>query len=182
MARAVVDDMRAFEQLMRRYQTPLFAYLRRMLGAPSDAEDVFQETFLRVYNHRRRFRASAPFRPWLYRIATNLCKDRLRYRRRHPAISLETPQHADERAVGERLADQTSSPELAARRNELALRLQAAIDDLPVKQRTVFLLARYDGMPYEEIARVLRIPLGTVKSRMNTATQYLMDRLGEFRP
>ena len=84
-------DTAAFALLVKRYEQPLFRYLRRMLGNTPDAEDMFQETFLRVHQHLGRYRDNAPFRPWLYRIATNLCRDRLRYRRRHPMLALDAP-------------------------------------------------------------------------------------------
>jgi RNA polymerase sigma factor (sigma-70 family) len=77
----------AFETLVKRYEMPLFNYIRRMVGSATDAEDLFQETFLRVHTHLGSFRATARFRPWVYRIATNLCKDHLRYQRRHAHVS-----------------------------------------------------------------------------------------------
>ena len=91
MRRAAHGDEDAFALLVRRYESPLYGYLRRMLGNGADAEDAFQETFLRVHQHRSRYRQGAPFRPWLYQIATNLCRDRLRSRRRHPQVSLDAP-------------------------------------------------------------------------------------------
>ena len=183
MSRAAFDDMRALELLVRRYQGPLFAYVRRILGNASDAEDVFQETFLRVHTHRKRFRTTGKFRPWVYCIATNLCNDRLRYRQRHPVASLDTASGSEhDRTLEDTVANGKPGPDDMARRGELAARLELAVNALPVKQRMVFLMARYDGMPYDEIAGVLGLPVGTVKSRMNAATQFLMDRLSEFKP
>ncbi len=184
MRRAACGDEDAFAVLVRRYESPLYGYLRRMLGNSADAEDAFQETFLRVYQHRSRYRHGAPFRPWLYQIATNLCRDRLRSRRRHPQMSLDAPagQDADGPAPLDRAADGHADPAQAARRAEATARLERALDELPGKQKAVFLMARYDGMPYDEIARSLQVPVGTVKSRMNKAVHYLMQAVRDIWP
>lgn len=176
-----LNDEAAFERLVGRYEHRLFNYARRILGNASDAEDVFQETFLRVYAHRKRFRRGAPFRPWVYRIATNLCKDVLRKRKRRRVVSLDTPSTRDDDSagLGERMASSAPDPAVAAQGAETAARLARAVEALPLKQRTVFVMARYDNLPYAEIAKALKIPLGTVKSRMNTAVNTLMNALRE---
>ncbi len=172
----------AFEALIRRYEKPLYNYIRRMVSNVPDAEDLFQETFLRVYKHLDRFRTDAVFRPWLYRIATNACRDHLRRRRRRPTVSLDAPGRADGIPLVDRTASPKAGPSQLAGESELAERLGAAVDALSVKHRAVFLMARYDGMPYDEIARVLRIPVGTVKSRMNKAVRVLLTELEEVAP
>lgn len=174
----------AFECLVRRYESPLFNYACRILDNREDARDVFQETFLRVYRHRARYRRGAPVRPWIYRIATNLCRDRLRARRRRPAMSLDAPvsSNTDSKPLRETLADSHSNPAADARARETEERLRTAIQKLPIKQRSVFLMARYQDMPYNEIARALFVPVGTVKSRMNKAVRFLMDELKDFAP
>jgi RNA polymerase sigma-70 factor (ECF subfamily) len=177
MARVCAGDGEALARLVKRYEGPLYGYLRRMVGNAEDAEDLFQETFLRVHARSQSFRGGATFRPWLYRIATNVARDRLRYRRRHPVEPLEPKAE-----IGEVIADRHAGPAERTENAELAERLAAAVAELPVKHRAVFLMARYDGMAYEEIARALRVPVGTVKSRMNKAAGFLMDRLKEFRP
>lgn len=174
-------DAQAFAQLMRRYERPLFNYLARMLGNGAEAEDMFQETFLRVHTHLDRFREGAPFRPWVYRIATNLCRDRLRYWRRRPQVSLDAASSAtpDAPALADRLPAREADPEAAASAAETAARLEAAVAGLSAKHRAVFLMARYEGLPYAEIANALRVPVGTVKSRMNTAVKELLAALKE---
>jgi RNA polymerase sigma-70 factor (ECF subfamily) len=171
----------AFEVLVKRYEMPLFNYIRRMVGGASDAEDLFQETFLRVYTHLDGFRVTERFRPWVYKIATNICKDHLKYRRRHPQVSLDAAigsEDGSETAL-DRMEAPIANPSELASATETAELLEAAIEKLSPKHRPVFLMARYEGMPYEEIARTLGIPVGTVKSRMNKAVQFLLSELQE---
>ena len=184
MAQAADGDADAFAALVRRYEKPLYQYLRRMLGSRTDAEDVFQETFLRVHQHAGRYRRGEPFRPWVYKIATNLCRDRLRKRRRHPQVSLDAPvgADADKPSPLERVTDGHASPDQSARKAEALVRLQEALGELPAKQRAVFLMARYDEMPYDEIAQSLQVPVGTVKSRMNKAVHFLMQAIQDIWP
>ena len=176
--RARDGDVRAFELLVTRYQAPLFNYLRRMIGNASEAEDVFQDTFMKVYRHLDRFRPDGRFRSWLYRIATNTCRDALRAGNCAGSSAGRGPEPRDAPPV-ERYASRAPNPAEKAAEAELAERLARAVEALPMKHRAVFLMARYDGMSYEEIAESLRIPVGTVKSRMNTAVNALMDALEE---
>jgi RNA polymerase sigma-70 factor (ECF subfamily) len=170
-----------FEILVKRYEMPLFNYIRRMVRSGSDAEDLFQETFLRVYTHLDSFRVSARFRPWVYRIATNLCRDHLRYKGRHPHVSLdaEVGTEGGSETVLDRIEAPTPNPSELASGTEMAELLEASVGKLSAKHRSVFLMARYEGMPYEEIARTLAIPVGTVKSRMNKAVKFLLTELQE---
>ncbi len=177
--RARAGDTRAFEMLVKRYQQPLFNYIRRMIGNASDAEDLFQDTFMKVYSHLERFRPEGSFRGWLYRIATNTCRDALRRRKLRRAFSLDTGLGPGDAPPGERYASGAPNPAEKAAEAELAGRLAAAVQSLSIKHRSVFLMARYEGMSYEEISQSLGIPLGTVKSRMNTAVNALMDALEE---
>ncbi len=170
-----------FEILVKRYETPLFNYIRRMVRSASDAEDLFQETFLRVYTHLDSFRVTARFRPWVYRIATNLCRDHLRYRRRHPHVSLDAdvgPEGGSQTMV-DTIEAPTPNPSELASGTEMAELIEASVGKLSAKHRSVFLMARYEGMPYDEIARTLAIPVGTVKSRMNKAVKFLLTELQE---
>ncbi|GMV91495.1 MAG: RNA polymerase sigma24 factor [Candidatus Hydrogenedentota bacterium] len=182
MAAARDGDMEAFGRLVRRYEAPLFTYLRRMTGNAAEAEDVFQETMLRLYRSRDRYDPSSPLRPWLYRIATNCSCDRLRYLRRRLAVSLDRfgGAESDGPPLAERIPDAHASADASARESELRERLEAAIARLPMRHRAVFLMARHEGMPYDAIGECLGIPVGTVKSRMNKAVRLLMDELREF--
>ncbi len=177
--RARDGDVRAFERLVTRYQAPLYNYIRRMVGNASEAEDLFQDTFMKVYGHLDRFRPEGRFRGWLYRIATNTCRDALRRRKLRRVFSLDAGRNPGDAPPGERYASRAPNPAEKAAEAELAERLERAVQALPTKHRAVFLMARYDGMSYEEIAASLKIPVGTVKSRMNTAVNALMDALEE---
>lgn len=177
MAQVKAGDDESLAVLVRRYEGPLFNYARKMLGNASDAEDVFQETFLRVHLHRKRFWGSRAFRPWLYRITTNLCKDRLRYRKRRPEVNASGFGSGDGGDGFDPIAQQAATntgPDESAAAQELAKKMEVALAGLSVKHRTVFLMAHQDGLPYAEIAKVLRVPTGTVKSRMNKAVKVLM--------
>lgn len=182
VARARRGDSAAFERLVARYEGRLFNYIRRIVGNAPDAEDLFQETFLRVFRHMGRFRVSASFRPWVYRIATNLCRDLLRRRKRRRTVALDAAAPSgDGSTLLDRMVSSAPGPRELAGEHELAEQLQEALSKLSIKHRSVFVMARYDGMPYEEIAQALRIPVGTVKSRMNKAVDTLMRAIEEVR-
>ncbi len=169
----------AFEVLVRRYETRLFNYLRRMCGDAGDAEDLFQETFLRIYTNLDRYQPYRPFRPWAYRIATNACKDLLRKRARRPRPLRTKPGDDDARDATGQIPDRAANPRDSAQQTETAAKLADALQHLPAKHRAVFLMARYGDMRYDEVAQALGIPVGTVKSRMNKAVSYLMSVLQE---
>lgn len=154
MARLAGGESSALNELVRRWETPLLAFTYRYLGNREEARDAVQETFVRLYRNRHRYRIGAPFRSWIFSIAGNLCRNRLRWLSRHPDRS--GPDEAD----WDRLA-RTDDPEAGAdpatrllRAEELRL-LRRAIDRLPHKLRTTILLQTYEGMEQSEIAAVL---------------------------
>ena len=179
MARVQAGDEQALALLVHRYEHALFNYARKMLGRAEDAEEIFQETFVRVYQHRARYRPERPFRPWLYRITTNLCRDRLRYRKRRPEVNESALQPEDEQRddFTARQPDETMGPDEQAVARERAAHMEAALAALSVKHRSVFLMAHQQGMPYTDIATALNIPVGTVKSRMNKAVSQLLTAM-----
>ncbi len=169
----------AFGALVRRYERELYGYLRRYLGDASLAEDVFQNTFLQVYVKSGQYEAGRPVRPWLYTIATNQAIDALRRNGRHQAVSLD--QHREETGNGEvhglieALEAQGPGPLDAAQGEERRERVRAGVERLPDFLRQVLVLAYYQGLKYREIADILGIPVGTVKSRLHAA----LVKLGE---
>lgn len=169
----------AFGALVRRYERELYGYLRRYLGDASLAEDVFQNTFLQVYVKSGQYEPGRPVRPWLYTIATNQAIDALRRNGRHQALSLD--QQREELADGElsslveTLEGAAPDPLEAAKGKERSKTIRASVDRLPDFLRQVLLLAYYQGLKYREIADILGIPVGTVKSRLHAALVKLQE-------
>ena len=163
----------AFGVLLRRYQRELYGYLRRYLGNDTLAEDVFQNTFLQVYLKSAQFEAGRPVRPWLYTVATNQAIDALRRQGRHQAVSLEQAREmtgdGEAASLSQSLeSNQPEPPELAAEA-ETRAQVRGCVDRLPENLRPVLILAYYQGLKYREIADILGIPVGTVKSRLHAA-------------
>lgn len=166
----------ALRQLMERYRGPLHGYLCRMLGSAEDADDLFQDTFLRVLRHAGRFDPKRAFKPWLYAIATNLARNAFRSRSYRDAVPLDRPDE-DGCALVAQLAGDGRPPVEAAERAESAQVVRAAVDELPEKGRAALVLFYYQGLSYEEIAEALEIPVGTVKSRIHNAMARLAKAL-----
>jgi RNA polymerase sigma-70 factor, ECF subfamily len=169
----------AFAVLVGRYERELYGYLRRYLTDAALAEDVFQNTFLQVYVKMTSYEAGRPVRPWLYTIATHQAIDALRRNGRHQAVSLNQ-RHADglpgePEDLCSTLEGKTPGPLEAAHAEERRLAVRAAVDRLPDFLRQVVVLGYYQGLKYREIAEILDIPLGTVKSRLHAALQKLQE-------
>jgi len=175
-------DEDAFRQLVIRYERELFSYLHRLLGARDIAQDVFQETFLRVHLKRETFDRTRRFKPWLYTIATNRAIDRQRARKHRRAVSLDEAHAGDESHSGYTLKQfaASSDPEppqqidTAERHQEV----RGVVDALPEHQRRAVMLIFFKGMKYREAADVLGIPVGTVKSRLHQAFRNMERQLG----
>lgn len=169
----------AFGLLVRRYERELYGYLRRYLADASLAEDVFQNTFLQVYLRSGQFDTSKPLRPWLYTIATHQAIDAMRRNGRHQAVRLDEA-HADNGEgdlVGllEMLESRAPGPLEAVSAQERRERIRATVDALPDLLRQVLVLAYYQGLKYREIADILNVPVGTVKSRLHAALVKLQE-------
>jgi RNA polymerase sigma-70 factor, ECF subfamily len=145
-------DASAFETLFGRWQGPLRRHLSRMLDDPAAADDLVVETFLRLHRHRQRWREGTPLRPWLFTIARNLARNRLRAQRLWGWLPLA--------AAGDRPAPAPPADD------ELRRRVAAAFGALPVAQREACSLRLLGDLPVQEIARVTNVPVGTVKSRL----------------
>lgn len=180
--RALDGDLAAFEQLVARYQNKLVGFAARMLGDQEEAEDVAQEAFVKAYRALDSFRGQAQFSTWLYRIATNLCIDRVRAKKRRPqqAYSLDEPLDKEDDAGGRELPDTTFEPSQSAERDELRQTVRATMAEMPDKMRQVLVMCDMQGMPYEQIAQVLDCPIGTVKSRLFHARADLARRLRPY--
>lgn len=171
------QDTEAFRWLISRYQARIFSFVRRMLPDASEAEDVTQEVFVKAYRSIRSYDGRAAFTTWLFKIASNLCVDRARRRkRRGDSLSLDS-------AARQALlmpADSTWDPQQLAVASEMREALEAAIAAMSEKLKPVLLLHDLEGMDYQQIADTLGIPLGTVKSRLFLARGHLQSALAPF--
>jgi RNA polymerase sigma-70 factor (ECF subfamily) len=169
----------AFGMLVRRYERELYGYLRRYLGDANLAEDVFQNTFVQLVVKIDQYEPGRPVRPWLYTIATNQAIDALRRSNRHQALSLnqyrEETGNGDSHSLMDTLESRTPDPLDQAHGQERRERIRASVDQLPEFLRQVLVLAYYQGLKYREIAEILGIPVGTVKSRLHAALVKLQE-------
>jgi RNA polymerase sigma-70 factor (ECF subfamily) len=179
--RARQGDRAAFGQLVDEYKDKIYNYVARMLNDPYEAEDVTQEAFLRAYRSLPRFRGASSFHTWLYRIASNLAIDVVRKRKRQdPTFSLDEPLESDDGEYEREIPDDTGSPEDRTSTRETRVAVRRAIMDLPEKLRDVMILYELQGETYEDIADILDVPLGTVKSRLFNARNRLKESLEEL--
>jgi len=163
VARSRGGDVDSFNQLILRWERPIYALAYRVIGREEDARDVCQETFLRAFRALPGFKGQAKFSSWLYRIALNLCRDWIRRRRRAPIV--EVPEGVDPLdLVAER--EPTESIEELVSRRELSAAVEEAMALLPEEQRTAIILKEYHGMTFQEIAELQGCPLSTVKTRL----------------
>jgi RNA polymerase sigma-70 factor (ECF subfamily) len=170
VAAFLAGEKRAFGELVERYQTRLLNFVYRTTGDRERAEDLVQETFIRVYRHLHRFDQSKKFSTWVYTIASNLAKNELRNRSRNPLVLFQTIKKnwdADARPL--EWEDNTYRPDDLFRKRHLKSMVESAVDQLPEHHRTVFILREMEGKTYEEIADITGANLGTVKSRLNRA-------------
>lgn len=165
-------DVAAFEALVHRYEKPIYNYLWRYMRSATLAEEVFQATFLRVHEKCGLFATHRKFRPWLYSVATHQAIDAMRKEGRHQAASLDAEHSQDTSDLGkllDLLHSATPTPLELAEREERAEWTRRAVDALPDHQRVVVLLIFFQGLKYREVAEILQIPEGTVKSRVHKA-------------
>lgn len=171
----------AFEQLVGRYQKPVFNFLLRFVADRGRAEELLQEVFLRVVRAKGRYRMSSSFKTWLYAIARNLCVDESRRARFRQHQSLDAPRPGADRAPVAELAAPDVPTDQAAYAQTLRTRIVEAVGKLPLEQREVFLLRQVSGLSFREIAQTVEIPENTVKSRMRYALEKLRGELGDLR-
>jgi RNA polymerase sigma-70 factor, ECF subfamily len=163
-------EERAFGELVDRYDNRLINFVYRTVGDRERAQDLVQETFVRVYRHLHRFDQSKKFSTWIYTIASNLAKNELRNRSRNPLVLFQTIKKnwdADHRPL--EWEDETLKPDDLFRKRHLKEMVDKAVKELPEHHRLVFVLRELEGKTYEEIAEITDTNLGTVKSRLNRA-------------
>lgn len=182
MLRYQGGDRTAFTQLVRRHQTALFNFALRQVRIPQVAEEVVQETFVRVVQNAVDFKHEARFTTWAYTITRNLCIDHLRKRalRKHPSLDESRGEEGEGPTLGEQTADPRASVEREATGTELKARIAHAVEELPDEQREVFLMREIANLPFKEIAEITGVPENTVKSRMRYALERLQEALSEY--
>jgi RNA polymerase sigma-70 factor (ECF subfamily) len=165
-------DESAFGEIVSRYKDGLYAFLRQFLNRQDLVEDVFQETFLQLFTSRDSFDTSRPLRPWLFTIAANKAKDALRKSQRTAAVAIGTISDAQEMSFDEvinTLTSYTTRPYEELEKDETASRVAEVIANMPENLREILILAYFNRFSYKQMAEILSIPIGTVKSRLHTA-------------
>ena len=168
----VAGDKSAFKEIVNRYKDILYVFLRRFLNQYDLVEEVFQETFLQLYKSKDKFDPEKPLRPWLFTIAANKARDLLRKRQRSGAISLGAIAEPAELTVDDvvnSLVSYEITPYDEAAKTETANKVRAIIADMPANLKEILLLAYFEQFSYKQMAQILSIPIGTVKSRLHTA-------------
>ena len=175
VAQARTGDLDSFNQLVSRWERPIFALAYRTLGREEDARDVVQDAFLRAFLGLKGFKGEAKFSSWLYRITLNLCRDWIRKERRAPIAQM--PEDVDPLELADERAAPTESVEDLVARREMSDAVSRAMAELPEEQRTAILLKEYHGLTFQEIADTLGCPLSTVKTRLYQGLSVLRRRL-----
>jgi RNA polymerase sigma-70 factor (ECF subfamily) len=174
MKRYAAGDEGAFQELVSQYKDSVYAFLRRFLNDRDLVDDVFQETFMQLYVSRDTYDQSKPLRPWLFTIAANKARDALRRRQRVDATNLGSLFDSDEHSIDDVLNTldyDEHMPYDDLIREETAAQVKQVIAGMPAKLREILILAYFHKFPYAEIAGILGIPVGTVKSRLHVAVQ-----------
>lgn len=182
VSRSRGGDLDSFNQLILRWERPIYALAYRVIGREEDARDVCQETFLRAFRALPGFKGQAKFSSWVYRIALNLCRDWMRRQRRAPTMQIPEGVDPEELAAGGGPAE--SIEDLVSRR-QLSAVVAEAMALLPEEQRTAIILKEYHGMTFLEIAELQGCPLSTVKTRVYQGLSVLrrhLEKTGKISP
>lgn len=173
----VEGDVSAFNEIVSRWEGKLYGFVYRYLGDAEEAKDVCQEAFVRAYTHLDGFRGQSKFSSWLYQIALNLCRSKLRKKQRRPTVSIDEREEENPLYA---LPDEGATPAEQALEGERAMAVREALAELPEHQRTVIILKEYHGLKFREIAEILDTPESTVKSRLYHGLDKLARALGHL--
>ncbi len=179
--RCKLGERAAFDELVRKYEKRVYNLAYRLSGSYDDANDISVDAFVRVFQAIRLFRGDANFSTWLFRIVTNVYLDRRKRNRNKQHVSLDDVIAVEENTVTRQIEDPSPTPGVVIEQRERAQLIQSAIVSLPTDQRTMIVLYHTEGFSYEEIATVLDLPIGTVKSRLNRARLKLREKLEPIR-
>jgi RNA polymerase sigma-70 factor (ECF subfamily) len=169
----------AFDELVGRYLKELHAFLSRFVGDRALADDILQETFLQVHLSADSFDVSQRFRPWLFTIAANKARDRLRRQARRTAASLDAPVEGPEGDKGtflDLIVSDTPQPDLGMEEEEVRSLVRSLVQDMPTHLREVLVLSYFHNFSYKEVAKILDVPIGTVKSRLHAAVAHFAQK------
>lgn len=172
--KSIAGDLDSFNQLVQRWERPIYALAYRTIGREEEARDVVQEAFLRAFRALPGFKGQAKFSSWLYRITLNLCRDWMRRERRTP--ELQAPEGVDVIELAAEQGPVESVEDLVSRR-DLSRRVARAMRALSEEQRTAIVLKEYQGLTFQEISDLLGIPLSTVKTRLYQGLHVLRREL-----
>lgn len=178
--RAKRGDLAAFEQLVNQYERKVYSLAYRLMGNHEDANDAAQEAFIRVFRMLPDFRGDSSFATWLFRIVSNACLDELRRRKRQPVTSIDSRIEVSDGEVEREIPDAADTPEQALERVEVQKLVQYGIQSLDEDYRSVLVLRDIQGLSYNEVADVLGLTMGTVKSRLNRARAALKEKLSDL--
>ena len=178
----VIDgDKNAFNDIMNRHEKSILNFAYRMLSNRTEAEDVTQEVFLRAYKNIETFEARAKFSTWLFKIARNLCLNKLRHTFRFPTFSIDKPVRGSEYDFQRQIEDKKQvSPISNIFSKEIQNAVKSALGSLPKNQKTAVILRRYEDMSYEEISVIMGCSVSAVKSLLNRAKQKLKNKLSYY--
>jgi RNA polymerase sigma-70 factor, ECF subfamily len=173
-------DRSAFDNIMLKHKDRVFSLCYRFLGDLEEANDMAQETFVKVFTSLKRFRMESSFSTWLYRIAVNTCKNRLKssgFRHRKRTVPFPDPGDGESGSPSVNLKDEGPTPNGLLLKKEKMMWIQKAIDSLPREQKSVIILRDLEGLSYDEVSSITGYPLGTVKSKLARARLHLRERL-----
>ena len=178
MSRFQQGDETYFRALFERYSARLVNFAYKFLRSREEAEEIAQETLLRVYREKRSFDPSRAFRPWLYSIALRLAYNKLRYLKRHPKESLDAVSLSGDESAADRIADHSQlRPDQILEKQAEREKVWSALVSLPESQRSAIILSRFEELSYEEIASVLDVSVSSVKSLIFRAKESLINCL-----
>lgn len=180
MVRCATGSEEAFQILVSRYRPRIINLITRFVGDVDRAEDIAQEVFIRVYRNRERYRKSGKFSTWIFTIAANLAKNEIRRKVRHRRVVSMDEEKEPGTSLASTLSDRGPGPGQTLERKELENLILNAIEALPERYRLALVLRDLEGLAYEEVSRVLGIPGGTVRSRINRARLMVKDKLESF--
>jgi RNA polymerase sigma-70 factor (ECF subfamily) len=167
----------ALNDLMERHAQPIFHFLYRMLGNEDDANDLAQESFVRVFQNRANFKPESRFSTWLYTIAGNLARNHYRWRSRHPNVSLDAATSEDDATLADVLPSADATPGEAATKTERAQAVREAVDNLPPEMREAIILCEWEELSVNDAAQALNTTPKAVESRLYRARKLLRDSL-----